>query len=244
MQHIAVFETGIVFGVEPGVLGVGHFQRTHPEALFYSGSAAREFIAETGCASHHELSGRDPYHIEFDSLAEIDAHLVFLQGILHFRGLFGRERPTLCDNVARRRRGSRGRDDRGDLLRQNGEFLGVLVDARVEFQHGAATISLIENPLFADDLPPGPMCRRVQVDPRHDAVPRLGVELYVIVPLVEHLHQRGRRGVHLVRLEHVHVALHCHGPHEAAQHHVRRREVRRVIVTAVPALGMHRRAGR
>ena len=99
---------------------------------------------------------------------------------------------------------------RSGRARSRRHLLGNLVLARVQLAHLGAPLRLVADEvadLVAADVGPVAVDRGVQVDPRDQPVPRLGVEPDVVVPFAEHLDQAGRVGVELPRPEQVHVAL-------------------------------------
>ena len=73
-------------------------------------------------------------------------------------------------------------------------------------------------------LAPGAVVRHVQVDPRVQAVPRLGIELHVVMPLFQHLHQFARAGMILQRLLQEVIALGARPAYVGVQGHIGTRE--------------------
>ncbi|OQB79021.1 MAG: hypothetical protein BWX88_04983 [Planctomycetes bacterium ADurb.Bin126] len=122
--------------------------------------------------------------------------------------------------------------------------LEVVFHAGVEASHLAPALPLLADvraDLGASQLRPRAVERRVQVDPRQQAVPRFLVELHAVVPLAEPLHQPRLAGVELPRAEDGHVALLGGRADVAAELVVRGRELRSEIV---PVLVVQRGHGR
>ena len=66
-------------------------------------------------------------------------------------------------------------------------------------------------------LTPGAVIGAVQIDPGDQPVPGFGVELDVVMPLLEHLHKLRGVGVELHRLEHVVIAFDAGAAYVAVQ---------------------------
>ena len=175
--------------------------------------------------AHHELAGRNQTHFQGQALGQFD-----LQLLLRPRRLlapFGFRRVKRPASARGHRAGLAGNGagatyatgfdrqlrDRLRVLRPIGEP-GPHLQPPGFHRRMAATM-----------LAPRAVVRNIQVDPGHQPVPGLGVQLDVVMPFVQQLDQFAGRSVVLQRLLQVIIALRARTAHERVQGDVRRRKI-------------------
>jgi hypothetical protein len=229
----------VVRGVEPPVLGVGDLELAHPERAVDLHAGLRPLVRPARHVAHDELAGGDQRQRQLYAVAEADGHLGRLavrapepaEGLLSAApGLGGVERPA---RDAQQRRALRRRTRQDGLRRarpRGKDLLGVLGEPGVEFGH--LQPPLVDVARDAAVLAPGAVVGHVQVDPRDQAVPGLGVKPNAPVALAEHLDQLAGIGVVLQRRRQVVIALGARPADVRVQGHVGRREAAPALLAA------------
>jgi len=213
--------------IEQRVLGVGDLEFAHVERPLDADDRRRILVglARAVRSAHHELAGRNQGHLERQPLGQFDFQFRLQASCLLAPLGFGRVKgPVGAGGRSRRPRRQRRRGDIGDLLgRQFRDRLGILRPIGEPRPH-------LQPPSFhrrmaAAMLVPRAVIGNVQVDPGHQPVPRLGVQLDVVMAFLQQLNQLADRSVVLQRLLQVIIALRARTAHERVQGDVRGREI-------------------
>lgn len=106
--------------------------------------------------------------------------------------------------------------------RRQRDLFAIFDEPAVELPQSQPPIALAARE--AGDLGPGPVRRRIQIDPGDQPVPCLRVELDVMVSLPHNPDQLRGVGVKFLRRQHVQVALESADAHKLPQGQVRRLE--------------------
>ncbi len=76
-------------GIEPVILFVAHFERSHPEGILDDHVCKMTFVDFSVRITHDKRAGRNPHEIHRDPVAQVDRFLKYSCSFLSTPGLFG-----------------------------------------------------------------------------------------------------------------------------------------------------------
>ena len=210
-------DPAVVQRVEAGELRIGDLEPAHPERPIYPHSSKPAGIGGSVGVAHDEFAGGDSHKLEARAIGDLHLAGCPAQFGLAATGLVRCHGPagacwTLCRDGRRCRR-----EDRFGLRRRDPHGFFVHLHTRVTKHQLPPALGLVVRAFLAHCLGPRAVIRGIEVDPRHQPIPRLLVKLHSVMALGQHLHKFRGVGLELHGTEHVDIALDSRPAHIAGQ---------------------------